>query len=52
MHPVPEGDVKIFDFGLAREFDPVKQDEDGCYNLTGDTGSPRYMAPEVALNKA
>jgi serine/threonine protein kinase len=50
-HPVPEGDVKIFDFGLAREFDPVKQDVDGCYNLTGDTGSMRYMAPEVALNK-
>ena len=25
--------------------------EDGLYNLTGDTGSPRYMAPEVALGK-
>lgn len=24
---------------------------DGLYNLTGDTGSPRYMAPEVALGK-
>lgn len=21
------------------------------YNLTGETGSPRYMAPEVALTK-
>ncbi|GKZ00660.1 hypothetical protein MPSEU_001018200 [Mayamaea pseudoterrestris] len=44
------GDVKIFDFGLAKEFDPDKS-TDGLYNLTGDTGSPRYMAIEVALNK-
>jgi serine/threonine protein kinase len=45
------GDVKIFDFGLAREFDPKTVDKDGTYNLTGDTGSPRYMAPEVALGE-
>lgn len=38
------GDVKIFDFGLAKELDPDKS-EDGLYKLTGDTGSPRYMAP-------
>jgi serine/threonine protein kinase len=44
------GDVKIFDFGLAKEFDP-KSAVDGAYKLTGDTGSPRYMAPEVALNQ-
>jgi hypothetical protein len=25
--------------------------EDGTYKLTGDTGSPRYMATEVALCK-
>ena len=25
--------------------------ENGLYRLTGDTGSPRYMAPEVALGK-
>jgi serine/threonine protein kinase len=36
--------VKIFDFGLAKEFDP-KSAVDGAYKLTGDTGSPRYMAP-------
>ena len=45
------GDVKIFDFGLAKEINPAKVDKKGMYNLTGDTGSPRYMAPEVALGK-
>eukprot|EP00980_Cylindrotheca_fusiformis_P025064 scaffold12982_cov129-Cylindrotheca_fusiformis.AAC.12 len=45
------GDVKIFDFGLAKELDPSKKLEDGTFKLTGDTGSLRYMAPEVALGK-
>ena len=45
------GDVKIFDFGLCREFDPSQVDKDGTYKLTGDTGSTRYMAPEVGLGK-
>ncbi|VEU35947.1 unnamed protein product [Pseudo-nitzschia multistriata] len=45
------GDVKIFDFGLAKEIDPRTRLEDGTYKLTGDTGSPRYMAPEVFLSK-
>jgi len=40
------GDVKIFDFGLAKEIDPTKASKKGVYKLTGDTGSPRYMAPE------
>lgn len=44
-------DVKIFDFGLAKELDPNSQLDDGTYKLTGDTGSPRYMACEVALGK-
>jgi len=39
-------DVKIFDFGLAKELDQSKILEDDTYNLTGDTGSMRYMAPE------
>lgn len=39
------GDVKIFDFGLAKEIDPSKRLEDGTFKLTGDTGSLRYMAP-------
>uniref|UniRef100_A0A6T6GV67 Protein kinase domain-containing protein n=1 Tax=Craspedostauros australis TaxID=1486917 RepID=A0A6T6GV67_9STRA len=45
------GDVKIFDFGLAKELDPQKRLEDGTFKLTGDTGSMRYMAPEVAKSE-
>lgn len=45
------GDVRLFDFGLAKEYDPSKADKNGCYKMTGCTGSTRYMAPEVALNK-
>lgn len=44
-------DVKIFDFGLAKEYDPSNEDENGLYNMTSDTGSLRYMAPEVYLDK-
>jgi serine/threonine protein kinase len=42
------GDVKIFDFGLARQLPDEKLDG-GVFKMTGDTGSPTYMAPEVAL---
>lgn len=45
------GDIKIFDFGLAREFDPTQRDKDGLFQMTEDTGSPRYMDPLVALGK-
>jgi serine/threonine protein kinase len=42
------GTVKIFDFGFAREHkgsgELLKQQR----RLTGGTGTPRYMAPEVA----
>ncbi len=41
-------DAKLFDFGLAVEFDSARHDK---YKLTGDTGTIRYMAPEVALNE-
>jgi len=41
-------DVKIFDFGLAKELRPDMEQEDGLYKLTGYTGSLRYMAPEIA----
>lgn len=44
-------DVKIFDFGLAKELKLEKRLEDGTYKLTGDTGTMRYMAPEVYLNE-
>jgi serine/threonine protein kinase len=42
------GDLKIFDFGLARQLPDEKLDN-GLYKMTGDTGSSSYMAPEVAL---
>jgi len=42
-------DVKLFDFGLAKELLPKEKQQDGTYKMTGMTGSPRYMAPEVAM---
>ncbi len=46
------GDIKIFDFGLARELPPVEHaNMQGTWKMTGCTGTPRYMSPEVALNK-
>jgi len=44
-------EIKIFDFGLAKELFDTNKNEDGTYNLTGYTGSLLYMAPEVALSK-
>lgn len=46
-----ENNLKLFDFGLAKELKPYKRHEDGTYHLTANTGSRRYMAPEVALRK-
>lgn len=43
------GEVKIFDFGLAKRLDPDDKTDNDLYTLTGNTGSLRYMAPEVAL---
>ncbi|CAB9529891.1 activated protein kinase catalytic subunit alpha-1 [Seminavis robusta] len=43
-----DGTLKIFDFGLAKELKPNESHADGRYQLTGNTGSRRYMAPEVA----
>lgn len=44
-------DIKLFDFGLSKELRDDLACGDGLYNLTADTGSPRYMAPEVALGQ-
>ena len=44
------GKIVLFDFGLAKRLDGISRDENGCYLLTGNTGSLRYMAPEVALD--
>jgi serine/threonine protein kinase len=42
------GQLKVFDFGLAKRLEGVEKTGGGFYNLTGNTGSLRYMAPEVA----
>lgn len=41
-------DIKIFDFGLAKELLEKLKTHNGTYKLTPLTGSIRYMAPEVA----
>ena len=45
------GTLKLFDFGLSKKIDPEDKQSDGLYHLTGNTGSLRYMAPEVARNE-
>ena len=47
----PNGQVKIFDFGLSKRLLPDDRAANGLYRLTGNTGSLRYMAPEVARNE-
>jgi len=42
------GVLKVFDFGLAKRMDTAEKSDNGMYLLTGNTGSLRYMAPEVA----
>jgi serine/threonine protein kinase len=42
------GTLKVFDFGLAKRVTPSDRIDNGLYLLTGNTGSLRYMAPEVA----
>mmetsp|Transcript_10365 Transcript_10365/g.21021 ORF Transcript_10365/g.21021 Transcript_10365/m.21021 type:complete len:480 (+) Transcript_10365:179-1618(+) len=42
------GVVKIFDFGIAREIKQEHGMKAETYEMTGDAGSLRYMAPEVA----
>lgn len=47
-----DGQIKLFDFGLAKELQDRDRDADGLYrNMTGFTGAVRYMAPEVGLSK-
>ena len=40
----------MFDFGLAKRITNADKTDDELYSLTGNTGSLRYMAPEVAKN--
>lgn len=41
-------DIKVFDFGLAKELKNDFRNPDGTYRMTEATGSPRYIAPEIA----
>ena len=45
-----DGRLKLFDFGLCRCVQK-RTSENETYEMTGNTGSLRYMAPEVVLNK-
>jgi serine/threonine protein kinase len=46
------GVLKLFDFGLAKELDArQKNATGGMYDMSGATGSRRYMAPEVARSE-
>ena len=48
VNHTPKDDVKLFDFSLAKELDPDDEKDGGVYDLSGNTGSLRYIAPEVA----
>lgn len=41
-----EGDLKLLDLGLSKVLSKSEMDN-ASYNMTGETGSVRYMAPEV-----
>ncbi len=43
-----DGTLKIFDFGLSTVVPNSSPCLDDTYELSGETGSLRYMAPEVA----
>ena len=43
-----DGQVKLIDFGLARLVENANPESNETYQMSGETGSLRYMAPEVA----
>lgn len=45
-----DGNIKLFDFGLCSVVRSSKNSQD-TFEMTGNTGTLRYMAPEVALAK-
>lgn len=46
-----DGTVKLIDFGLATIIDQKSANSNEVYEMSGETGSLRYMAPEVAACK-
>ena len=46
-----DGTLKLFDFGLCTCV-KRRQNQNEYYEMTGNTGSLRYMAPEVALKRS
>ena len=46
----PAGTLKVTDFGLSKTLADIKPSKKN-YRLTGETGSYRYMAPEVYKHK-
>jgi serine/threonine protein kinase len=42
-----DGQLKVFDFGLIAIVKRRESLSTEAYEMTGKTGSPRYMAPEV-----
>lgn len=46
-----EGNVQLFDFGLARSIANKEGGKNKGRYLTGVSGTARYMAPEVALSQ-
>jgi serine/threonine protein kinase len=42
-----DGRLKLLDFGLAKRVDNASPDTDDEYQMSGNTGSYRYMSPEV-----
>jgi len=44
--PSEEDRIKLFDFGLAVEL-PPSNDPEATFKLPGNTGTARYMSPEV-----
>ena len=46
-----DDNIKLCDFGLARYFFPLSETHENPVLMTGETGSYRFMAPEVFQHK-